>query len=142
MKEAGWEGTALDPDPRAVEHARQTVGVQAILGDFTKVRDIGRFDLITFNKVLEHVRDPVTLLAKAREHLQPGGLVYLELPDGESACADGPGREEFFIEHWHIFSAASFAVLVSRSGFLLRRLERLREPSGKYTLRGFLACRT
>lgn len=138
MRAEGWECVALDPDERAVRHAREVVGVRAIQGDFLSVRDPGAFDVITFNRVLEHVPDPVAMLSKARAHLAPGGLVYIELPDGERAAEDGPGREEFFIDHLHIFSPASTAVLVHRAGLRLSLLERLVEPSGKYTIRAFL----
>lgn len=138
MKAEGWDGTALDPDPRAAEHAREVVGVRAVAGDFmAEDLALGTFDLVTFNKVLEHVRDPVALLARAARFLAPGGLVYVELPDAEGAAREGKGREEFFIEHHHVFSMASIAVLVARAGFAVRALERLREPSGKLTLRAF-----
>ena len=139
MKAAGWDCTAVDPDVRAVAHAREVVGVNAVCGDFMEIDDLGRFDAVTFNKVLEHVKDPVAMLAKAARHLNDGGVVYVELPDGEGAAVDGPGREEFFLEHWHVFSAASLEAMASRSGFELLELERLREPSDKYTLRGFMA---
>lgn len=138
IKEAGWDCTALDPDPRAVEHARNVVGVKAVLGDFMEIANLGRFDVITFNKVLEHVKDPVSMLAKSANHLNQGGFVYVEVPDGEAAIQEGPGREEFFIDHLHVFSPASLALLVTRAGFVLRSLERLREPSSKYTLRAFI----
>lgn len=137
MKAAGWSCTALDPDIRAVNHARATVGVTAVCGDFMKILELGSFDLVSFNKVVEHVRDPVGMLAKAAPHVKPGGFVYVEVPDGEAAVMHGPGREEFFIDHWHVFSAASLALLVARAGFALQVLERIREPSGKYTLRAF-----
>ncbi len=138
LKAAGWRCTALDPDARAVEHARATVGVTVMCGDFMTVQGLGRFDAVTFNKVLEHVPDPVAMLAKALSHVKPGGFVYVEVPDGEAAVVDGPGREEFFIDHYHVFSVASSALLVARAGFAVRVLERLREPSGKYTLRAFM----
>ncbi len=138
MQEAGWECTALDNDPRLVQHARQVVGVKAVLGDFLKLQDLGVFDLVTFNKVLEHVADPVAMLAKSAANLRPGGFVYVEVPDGEAAAQEGPEREEFFIEHHHIFSPASLALLAGRAGFTVQLLERLREPSTKYTLRAFL----
>lgn len=138
IKEAGWDCTALDPDLRAIEHARKIVGVKAVHGDFMEIADPCRFDVITFNKVLEHVEDPVVMLAKSATHLNPGGFVYVEVPDGEAAIHDGPGREEFFIDHLHVFSAASLAMLVAHAGFSVRLLERLREPSTKYTLRAFI----
>lgn len=141
MKQAGWRCTALDPDERAVAHARDVVGVEAIRGDFLSARDLGQFDAITFNKVLEHVEDPIAMLAKSAAHLRKGGFVYVELPDGEMAIQDGPEREEFFVEHHHVFSMASLALLAARSGFVVRLMERLREPSTKYTVYAFLAPR-
>ena len=78
------------------------------------------------------------MLARAREILEPGGFVYVELPDGEGAAREGYHREEFFIEHFHVFSFASFSLLATAAGFTLMSLERIREPSSKYTLRGFL----
>jgi 2-polyprenyl-3-methyl-5-hydroxy-6-metoxy-1,4-benzoquinol methylase len=138
MKLQGWLATALDPDPRAVEHARQTAGVEAVCGHFPGARLDGKFDLVTFNKVLEHVEDPVAMLAASGPLVAEDGFVYVEVPDGEAAAAEGPGREEFFIEHHHAFSAASLVLLAARAGFRVREMERLREPSGKFTLRGFL----
>jgi 2-polyprenyl-3-methyl-5-hydroxy-6-metoxy-1,4-benzoquinol methylase len=138
MKEAGWRCTALDPDARSVQHAAQVVGVDAVQGDFSSASDLGRFDLVTFNKVLEHIDDPVAMLAHARGFQADGGIVYVEVPDGEGAAREGPEREEFFVEHVHVFSAASLALLCSRAGFTLDQLERVREPSTKYTLAAFL----
>lgn len=134
---AGWECVALDPDPRAAEHIRQAVGCAAVVGDFTAMSfdGLGLFDVITFNKVLEHVADPVAMLARARPLLRPGGFVYVELPDVAAVHdPDGQNREEFFIEHIHVFSPGSICGLVERAGFAPVRLERLREPSGKYTV--------
>jgi SAM-dependent methyltransferase len=141
MKRQGWAPTALDPDARAVQHARDTVGVAAICGDFMAAVDCGSHDVVTFNKVLEHVTDPIRMLARAKRFLKPGGFVYVEVPDAERAAADpaGFGREEFFIEHHHVFSYASAALLATRAGFDVLAIERLREPSTKYTLRLFAA---
>jgi SAM-dependent methyltransferase len=142
MKRAGWRGTALDPDARAAAHARDVVEVEAVAADWIEAKGLGRFDVVTFNKVLEHAPDPIAMLRKAREHVAPAGFVYVELPDGEAAAppgGEGYGREEFFVEHWHVFSLASVARLAERAGFRALAVERLREPSTKYTLRAFLA---
>jgi SAM-dependent methyltransferase len=140
MKERGWEATALDPDERAAEHARDQVGVNAVCADFMEAADLGAYDLVTFNKVLEHVEDPVAMLARSRDLLRPGGAVYVEVPDGELAALDpdGPNREEFFIEHLCAFSMTSLCLLADRAGFVPVLAERLREPSNKYTLYAFL----
>jgi SAM-dependent methyltransferase len=137
MRQAGWDCTALDMDPRQVEHLRQIAGVRAELGDLRQPHELGRFDLITFNKVLEHVVDPIDVLASSADRLLGDGLVYVELPDGEAAEAEGKEREEYLLGHIHVFSFASFALLVARAGLRLLSCERVREPSTKYTLRGF-----
>ncbi len=140
MKQHGWTCTALDPDARAATHAREVAGVEGLQGSLPLT---GRtFDVITFNKVLEHVEDPVALLAMAKPIVAPTGFIYVELPDGEAAAReDGFGREEFFVEHFHVFSIASLACLAERAGFEVRTIERLREPSTKFTLRAFLTPR-
>lgn len=142
LKEKGWDCQALDPDPRAAAHIRDTAGVPALMGDFTQLEPSGgqarSFDLITFNKVLEHVLEPVEMLRRSLMWLKEGGLVYIELPDGENALLDaGPEREEFFIEHYDAYSMASIALLIRQAGFQCLNIERLIEPSGKYTLAAF-----
>lgn len=141
MKEKGWRCLAVDPDPAAAEQARSLAGVEAMAGDFFLLAPPRRFGLLTLNKVLEHVPDMVAMLRRAEAWLEDDGIVYVELPDGEAALSDplGPAREEFFVEHFCAFSAASYALLAQRAGFRLDRLDRVREPSGKYTLRGFMS---
>jgi len=140
MREVGWSPTALDPDARAVAHAREVARVDAVQADFLTADGLGAFDLVTFNKVLEHVSDPVAMLGRAHAFLAEGGAVYVELPDGELAAREGPGREELFVEHLHVFSMASMCLLAARAGFAVHRAARLREPSDKLTLYAFLTA--
>jgi 2-polyprenyl-3-methyl-5-hydroxy-6-metoxy-1,4-benzoquinol methylase len=139
MKEKGWQGWALDPDARAALHAKTKVQVEAIHATFEHFVSPQKFHLISFNKVLEHVVDPAAFLAKAKQHLAPHGLIYVELPDGESAVQGGPEREEFFIDHHHIFSLASLSLLAYQTNYRVLQITRLQEPSTKYTLRAFLS---
>lgn len=142
MQAAGWNVTASDPDARAVKHLTHVAGVEAVLADFLVADSstLGTHDVVTFNKVLEHVVDPVAMLARARPLLRAGGFVYLEVPDAEAAAGDpdGFGREEFFVDHHHVFTAASARLLVEHAAFRIVEQEQLQEPSTKYTLRLFL----
>jgi SAM-dependent methyltransferase len=140
VKQEGWQCTAIDPDPRAVAHMRDGVGVEAVCADFMGVEGVGEFDIVTFNKVLEHVEDPVAMLRRAHRFVAPGGFVYIELPDGEAAAAVGADREEFFVEHLHVFSFVSIAMLAGRAAFKPIVIERLQEPSTKFTLRAFVTA--
>ena len=138
MKEAGWNVTALDPDARAAAHAREVAGVRAIHADFLtwEPKPDERFDLITLNKVLEHVEDPIAMLSRARRWIRPGGLLYVEVPDA-SAAQEGPEREEFFIEHLQVFSAQSLAAALDKGRWQAQQITAVREPSKKYTLFAF-----
>ena len=143
MQAAGWKVTASDPDERAVRHLRETAGVDALHADFLTAgpATLATHDVVTFNKVLEHVPDPVAMLGGAHAVLNRGGFVYVEVPDAEGAANDpeGFGREEFFVDHHHVFSPASARLLAAAAGFAVLDLEQLQEPSTKYTLRLFLA---
>jgi 2-polyprenyl-3-methyl-5-hydroxy-6-metoxy-1,4-benzoquinol methylase len=138
MKKNEWNVTALDPDTRAAEHIREVVNIETICGDFFKVDTNQKFDLVTFNKVLEHVNDPIGLLSKSKDNLAQNGLVYVEVPDGDIAALDGAEREEFTIDHICVFSFISLAITAEKAGFYPVLVERLQEPSTKYTLRAFL----
>ncbi|OAN52764.1 hypothetical protein A6A04_15820 [Paramagnetospirillum marisnigri] len=140
MREAGWRVTALDPDAANAEHARARARVEAMVGDFFTAELGGRYDLVSLNRVLEHVVPMRQMLERARALLSARGVLYVEVPDGEAALADGgPGCEEFFVDHYGAFSMASLALLALAAGLRVEVMERCRDPSGKYTLYAF--CR-
>lgn len=80
----GHEVTAVEGDPRAVEVARQR-GVPVIAGDIeldsTWAQIEGEFDAVLFMHVLEHLVDPWTALARARERLSSDGAAISLLPN-------------------------------------------------------------
>jgi 2-polyprenyl-3-methyl-5-hydroxy-6-metoxy-1,4-benzoquinol methylase len=138
MAETGWQVMALEQDVRAVAHLQTLPGVVALAEDLLVLdaATVGLFEAITFNKVLEHLEDPVAWLNAARRLLAPQGFVYVEVPD-VAAAIEGSGREEFFVEHHHVFSLTSLALLGDRAGFNVAGIHRLREPSHKYTVYTF-----
>jgi len=138
MNQLGFDCTALDPDIRSINHAIKNIGIKGIHGDFMEINNIGKFDIITFNKVLEHVKSPVSMLAKAKSFIKKNGLIYIEVPDGEIASKYGKDREEFFIDHIHVFSFSSLNLLIRKAGGTPLSVERIKEPSGKYTLFSFI----
>ena len=139
MKRHGWSVSAIEPDIRTADHLREEVGITAFSEDFLRLdkAKIGEFSLITFNKVLEHLEDPISLLSHAKKFLADNGFCYIEVPD-VMASTESYLREEFFIEHHHIFSIESCAAMAERAGFRVLRIERLVEPSGKFTIFAFL----
>jgi 2-polyprenyl-3-methyl-5-hydroxy-6-metoxy-1,4-benzoquinol methylase len=51
---------------------------------FEELELAGRFDTIVMDHVLEHVEQPVALLARVRDWLAPAGRIIVGVPNGES----------------------------------------------------------
>jgi hypothetical protein len=140
MAAAGVDVTALDPDPLNIAFIVKQSGVRGIAGDFIQATIDKKFSAVTLNKVIEHVVDPLAMLRRAAELIDPEGFIYIEVPDGKAALANaGPERQEFYLEHYAAYSPQSFAMMIARAGLSVDRLESLCEPSGKYTI--FAFCR-
>lgn len=71
-----------------------------------------RFDLITFFHVLEHLKDPVSVLQTLRDHLSTSGKIILEIPDEEQYT----GIRSFHIAHLYHFNKKTIALLAEKSG--------------------------
>ena len=139
VKNIGWNCTAIDPDERSIAHIKKRIGIQTIHGEFTKVKNTNKYNVITLNKVLEHVIDPTAMLIKVKNNLHNDGFIYVEVPDAEEASKEGKNREEFFIDHVHVFSKLSLIFMCKNAGLQTIRVERIKEPSGKFTLFAFIS---
>lgn len=145
MKTLGYHCSGIDPDPQAVRHARDVVGLTNVFaGTLDEWDSEDRFDVITLNKVLEHVQDPVQLLRGALTRLRQGGLVYAEVPDGDLALQHGDyvERAEFNVEHLAIYTPAAMSFLAKSAGLSILEMSSIVEPSGKATLFAFLVADT
>jgi 2-polyprenyl-3-methyl-5-hydroxy-6-metoxy-1,4-benzoquinol methylase len=84
-QEFGIVPVGVDAASRAVEAARQH-GIEAYLTTIESAPEHLRdFRLITVIDLIEHVIDPGSFLRQVSERLRPGGLVYLETPNIQSA---------------------------------------------------------
>lgn len=138
MTENQWDVLAIDPDPMNLKITKELGKSRVLLGTFPDIKINEKFSLITFNKVLEHVIDPIYFLKTAKKYLNKSGYIYLELPDGENAILDSPLRQEFFLEHHYIFTPASICLMVNKAGLYIEKLDKIKDPSGKNTLAAFL----
>lgn len=79
--------TVVEPAREFIDYARQVVGdrvcfVEGLVEDF---HTDDRYEAIFFSHVLEHVHDPVAVLAKLRGLLTPTGRLYVVVPNAEAA---------------------------------------------------------
>jgi len=137
-KNTDWNCWGIDPDKKSCEHLKNIIDVKIINDDFlkTNIKNLQKFDIITLNKVIEHIENPILMLKKANDLLKDDGFIYIEVPD-VAASNEGYHREEFFIEHYHVFSPQSLIISCERAGLKFIELERIREPSSKFTIVSF-----
>ncbi len=62
---------------------RGNLGVQVVEGFFNaeSAPTLGHFDVVHMNNVLEHIPDPISLVSLARDLLEPGGIVCINVPN-------------------------------------------------------------
>jgi SAM-dependent methyltransferase len=130
--------TALDPDKLSYSHLKNNLKISAIHGDFLKRKIKNKYDVITFNKVIEHVKKPEKMLNKAKSILRKNGIIYVEVPD-VLAGKKGKNREEFHIDHLHVFSKKSLSLLVKNVNLNLKLIKSIKERSSKFTIYAFLS---
>ena len=77
----GWRVHGVEPDERSAENARRSSGAR-IDAEFDEgLYPPAHFDVITLNHALEHIADPVTLLARCFRLCRPGGLLGIAVPN-------------------------------------------------------------
>ena len=99
--ERGFSVRGIELDPVRVQFARATATDQGLPEDVATTGDVldaslvaslGRFDLVTMIDVIEHVLDVPTALRHAVSLLDPGGVLFMEVPNRHSLnfiAADG-----------------------------------------------------
>jgi SAM-dependent methyltransferase len=97
----------------------------------------GSFDALVLSHVVEHLPDPRAALCQAREALNPGGVVYVAVPDMGSVQFRVLGRRWNTIHplvHLQYFNQASLTRLLEDAGFeVVERIEHQPFPDAAAT---------
>jgi len=141
LEEGGgrWIGTAIEPDPNAAAHLRSVGGFRVVEAKFTGDEpDLATAELITLNKVVEHLAEPLQLIKAAMRKLQSKhGVLYVEVPDAMTISYRQPTDNILGALHKHLYSPRSLIALIERTGLEVVRIGQVFEPSGKITVFGF-----
>lgn len=78
---AGWRPEGYDIDPATTAAVAERVGVPVHSGPFEALPMRGAFDAVFMDQVLEHLKQPIDYLEKARDLLVPGGLLFVAVPN-------------------------------------------------------------
>jgi 2-polyprenyl-3-methyl-5-hydroxy-6-metoxy-1,4-benzoquinol methylase len=74
--------TGMDSDKEAIKIARKRLDKTFFMDiEKEKINVKGKFDYIIFADVLEHTRNPETIISKFKKFLKPGGFILVSLPN-------------------------------------------------------------
>lgn len=130
MTEQGCVVSGIELDSEAGEVARPSLE-QLVIGDledpvtFAAFED-GAFDVVVFGDVLEHLRDPLTVLRQVPRVLRPAGSIVVSIPNighGDVRLALLAGQWRYtslgLLDETHLrfFTRESVSDLLRRAGF-------------------------
>jgi SAM-dependent methyltransferase len=129
----GWKTYGIDVSNRALLHARQTFGLDAIVGTLEHTSFEPRsFDVVTLFDSIEHMPNPTRALEKAWQVLKPSGVLVITTPDIDGFLPRWTYRvlcRPFGIwehptppDHLYEFSVDTITKLVERAGFEVSRV--------------------
>jgi len=81
MKNKGWEAAGVEISQKALEYARNVLGLTILPGPLEKVGfPNNHFDAVTAFYVIEHLPFPMAFFRECYRILKPGGLLLLRYP--------------------------------------------------------------
>ncbi len=116
----GWRTLGVEPSEFAAAYAREQLGLDVVRAGLLEAElPLRAFDAATMGDVIEHLPDPQRALARVRELLKPGGVLWLAAPDAGSLLARSMGRRWWSVIPTHVqyFTRDSLSTLLRRCGF-------------------------
>lgn len=131
MHSLGWTITGVERDPRAAEVARAALGSELIHESLAEARAAQPegYDVVTLSHVIEHLLDPIEILAECATCLRPGGRLVVATPNSASRGHRRFGRSWLHLDpprHIQLFNASTLTELARRAGL---RVETVESPS-------------
>jgi SAM-dependent methyltransferase len=125
-RDRGWDTLGVEPSRFAAEYARKRLALNVVTGELLSTPLPERsFSAVTMGDVIEHLPDPGAALGRIHDLLEPGGLLWLALPDSGSLLARALGRRWWSVLPTHVqyFTRDSLRLLLARHGFTVLDLK-------------------
>jgi 2-polyprenyl-3-methyl-5-hydroxy-6-metoxy-1,4-benzoquinol methylase len=118
-RDKGWEAIGIDLNPSAIEFGRSRgLDLRTVALEETGFAP-RTFDAVSLFDVLEHLLDPARTLRACTNLLAPGGILFLYVPNFDSASRLLMGANAHFIwptHHLNYYTPATIRDLMVRHG--------------------------
>lgn len=121
-KKKGLDVYGYDLDPNIIAFHKKN---NMKMVDINHIKD-GYFDVITLFHVLEHIDTPLDLLKILKKKLRKGGIIYIDVPNGESLEIKLFGEKSPYVDtskkaHLYYYSLKTLSKILEREGFKVVR---------------------
>lgn len=107
FQKRGWVVQGVEPSAKSSAYSIER-GIPTIRETFEKGQIAGKFDVIIFNHVLEHLKDPSKVLQKVYGLLSKDGIVVINVPNAGSLSARIYGKSwEYLLPEEHLWQFTS-----------------------------------
>lgn len=118
-RDAGWDALGIDLNPSAIEFGRARGLNLRVAALEDEAFAPGAFDAVSLFDVLEHLPEPRAIAARASELLAPGGILFLYVPNYDSASRLLMGKHAHFIwptHHLNYYTPRTLTDFLTRQG--------------------------
>jgi SAM-dependent methyltransferase len=130
----GYEVTGVEPNKDAVSSIRNFYKFEIVHGHLHSGGfSSGRFSVVSFLDVIEHLRDPIGDLKESFRVLRPGGLLLLTTPNVKALLQQAVRTKRWFARQawcpiddvpWHLwgFAPDTLSVCAEKAGFAVKKI--------------------
>lgn len=127
----GHRAVGYEPSAGARREAARRHGLALAGGRLEDLAPRGPFDVAHLNHVVEHLPDPLALLATVAGLLRPGGVLVVEVPQQFGNALDpvkrlfGGGRrglDPYSLHHTYFFAPGNLRELLQAAGFAVAQM--------------------
>ncbi|MFW5891249.1 MAG: methyltransferase domain-containing protein, partial [bacterium] len=116
----GWEANGLELAEGNCQYAKEKFNIELINKDFYEFDPDEKYDVVTLFEVIEHLRDPVKAINKAKNLLKEDGVFVLATPIRDSLYGKKAKEKNIFwttVEHLIYFDKNVIINYLKENGF-------------------------
>ncbi|MBU1077487.1 MAG: class I SAM-dependent methyltransferase [Spirochaetes bacterium] len=121
-----WEKHGIDRAPWAAQYTEKILKIPVVYGEIENVNyEKHFFDVINMTYVIEHLRDPLSILKRLNKWMKPKGRLIISVPNFGSICSKI--FREFYrladpCQHIYLFNPRSIKRMLKEAGFKVKKV--------------------